>query len=57
MDGATNRWWKGQGQTIGVPWISVIAFGLAAAFGLMAGATTAFHNLTIWGGSPWSSLC
>lgn len=32
-----------------IPWVSVVAFGLAGLFGLLGGATTDFSDLTIWG--------
>jgi hypothetical protein len=39
----------GAAFVIGLPWVSVIAFLLAGAFGLLAGTSTRYSDLSIWG--------
>ena len=40
----------GAAFAMGLPRFSMIAFGIAAATGFLAGSTTRFHDLSIWAG-------
>jgi hypothetical protein len=40
----------GAAFALGMPRVSLVIFGIAAALGIMAGSTTEYHDMTVWGG-------